>query len=179
MYVYTKFYGVPAWAVYMLYKMLILSLLIQLPCIVLSYIAGLLRYGALVFSVSPVLFLRSMLIVMIMLESVAAAVLKIQTEQTVIRRMTSENNDTFLLSPRKTFIFQDTGSFTRNYTFLCLKRYAKFYGIIFLIVGISALLMNRTADIGDTPQLPGQYTVNFPFKMEYEVFEQNFVHDKE
>ena len=30
-------------AVYMLYKMLILSLLIQIPCIVLSYIAGLLR----------------------------------------------------------------------------------------------------------------------------------------
>ena len=164
-------------AVYMLYKMLILSLLIQLPCIGLSYIAGLLRYGLLVFSVSPVLFLRSMLIVMIILESVAAAVLKIQTEQTVIRRMTSENNDTFLLSPRKTFIFQDTGSFTRDYAFLSLKRYAKFYGIIFLIVGISALLMNRTADIGDTPPLPGQYTVNFPFKMEYEVFEQNFVHD--
>ena len=164
-------------AVYMLYKMLILSLLIQLPCIGLSYIAGLLRYGLLVFSVSPVLFLRSMLIVMIMLESVAAAVLKIQTEQTVIRRMTSENNDTFLLSPRKTFIFQDTGSFTRDYTFLCLKRYAKFYGIIFLIVGISALLMNRTADIGDTPPLPGPYTVNFPYKMEYEIFEQNFVHD--
>ena len=164
-------------AVYMLYKMLILSLLIQIPCIVLSYITGLLRYGVLVFSVSPVLFLRSMLIVMIMLESVAAAVLKIQTEQTVIRRMTSENNDTFLLSPRKTFIFQDTGSFTRDYAFLCLKRYAKFYGIIFLIVGVSALLMNRTADIGDRPPLPGQYTVNFPFKMEYEVFEQNFVHD--
>jgi len=164
-------------AVYMLYKMLILSLLIQIPCIVLSYIAGLLRYGLLVFSVSPVLFLRSMLIVMIMLESVAAAVLKIQTEQTVIRRMTSENNDTFLLSPRKTFIFQDTGSFTRDYAFLCLKRYAKFYGIIFLIVGISALLMNRTADIGDTPPLPGQYTVTFPYKMEYEVFEHNFVHD--
>ena len=37
--------------------------------------------------------------------------------------------------------------------------------------------MNRTADIGDTPPLPGQYTVNFPYKMEYEVFEQNFVHD--
>jgi len=164
-------------AVYMLYKMLILSLLIQIPCIVLSYIAGLLRYGALVFSVSPVLFLRSMLIVMVMLESIAATVLKIQTEQTVIRRMTSENNDNFLLSPRKTFIFQDTGSFTRDYAFLSLKRYAKFYGIIFLIVGISALLINRTADIGDTPQLPGQYTVNFPFKMEYEVFEQNFVHD--
>ncbi|MBQ9718299.1 MAG: hypothetical protein IJV76_09920, partial [Clostridia bacterium] len=163
--------------VYMLYKMLILSLLIQLPCIVLSYIAGFLRYGVLVFSVSPVLFLRSMLIVMVMLESVAAAVLKIQTEQTVIRRMTSENNDNFLLSPRKTFIFKDTGSFTRDYAFLCLKRYAKFYGIIFLIVGISALLMNRTADIGDAPQLPGQYTVNFPYKMEYEIFEQNFVHD--
>ncbi|MBQ9718362.1 MAG: hypothetical protein IJV76_10245 [Clostridia bacterium] len=164
-------------AVYMLYKMLILSLLIQLPCIVLSYIAGLLRYGLLVFSVSPVLFLRSMLIVMVMLESVAAAILKIQTEQTVIRRMTSENNDNFLLSPRKTFIFQYTESFTRDYTFLCLKRYAKFYGIIFLIVGIAALLMNRTADIGDTPPLPGQYTVHFPYKMEYEVFEQNFVHD--
>ncbi len=164
-------------AVYMLYKMLILSLLIQIPCIVLSYIAGLLRYGLLVFSVSPILFLRSMLIVMVMLESVAAAVLKIQTEQTVIRRMTSENNDAFLLSPRKTFIFQDTESFTRDYAFLCLKRYAKFYGIIFLIVGISALLINRTADIGDTPSLPGQYTVNFPYKMEYEVFEQNFVHD--
>lgn len=164
-------------AVYMLYKMLILSLLIQLPCIVLSYIAGFLRYGLLVFSVSPVIFLRSMLIVMVMLESIAAAVLKIQTEQTVISRMTSENNDTFLLSPRKTFIFQYTESFTRDYTFLCLKRYAKFYGIIFLIVGISAVLMNRTAAIGDTPQLPGQYTVNFPFKMEYEIFEQNFVHD--
>lgn len=164
-------------AVYMLYKMLLLSLLIQIPCIVLSYIAGFLRYGVLVFSVSPVLFLRSMLIVMVMLESIAATVLKIQTEQTVIRRMTSENNDTFLLSPRKTFIFQDTGSFTRDYAFLCLKRYAKFYGIIFLIVGISAVLMNRTADIGDTPQLPEQYTVNFPYKMEYEVFEQNFVHD--
>jgi len=114
---------------------------------------------------------------MVMLESVAAAVLKIQTEQTVIRRMTSENNDTFLLSPRRTFIFQNTGSFTRDYAFLCLKRYAKFYGILFLIVGISALLMNRTADIGDTPPLPGQYTVHFPYKMEYEVFEQNFVHD--
>ncbi len=164
-------------AVYMLYKMLILSLLIQIPCIVLSYIAGFLRYGVLVFSVSPVIFLRSMLIVMVMLESIAAAVLKIQTEQTVIRRMTSENNDNFLLSPRKTFIFQDTESFTRDYAFLCLKRYAKFYGIIFLIVGISAVLMNRTADIGDTPQLPGQYTVNFPYKMEYEIFEQNFVHD--
>lgn len=162
---------------YMLYKMLVLSLLIQIPCMVLSYIAGLLRYGLLVFSVSPILFLRSMLIVMVMLESIAATVLKIQTEQTVIRRMTSENNDTFLLSPRKTFIFQDTGSFTRDYAFLCLKRYAKFYGIIFLIVGISAVLMNRTANIGDTPPLPGQYTVNFPFKMEYEVFEQNFVHD--
>ena len=164
-------------AVYMLYKMLIMSLLIQIPCIVLSYIAGFLRYGVLVFSVSPVLFLRSMLIVMVMLESIAATILKIQTEQTVIRRMTSENNDTFLLSPRKTFIFQNTGSFTRDYAFLCLKRYAKFYGIIFLIVGISAVLMNRTADIGDTPQLPGQYTVNFPYKMEYEVFEKNFVHD--
>ena len=164
-------------AVYMMYKMLILSLLIQLPCIVLSYIAGFLRYGLLVFSVSPILFLRSMLIVMVMLEIIAAAVLKIQTEQTVIRRMTSENNDNFLLSPRKTFIFQYTESFTRDYTLLCLKRYAKFYGIIFLIVGISALLMNRTADIGDTPPLPGQYTVNFPYKMEYEVFEQNFVHD--
>lgn len=164
-------------AVYMLYKMLILSLLIQIPCIVLSYIAGFLRYGVLVFSVSPVLFLRSMLIVIVMLETVAAAVLKIQTEQTVIRRMTSENNDTYLLSPRKTFIFQYTESFTRDYAFLCLKRYAKFYGIIFLIVGISAMLMHRTADIGDTPQLPGQYTVNFPYKMEYEIFEQNFVHD--
>lgn len=162
---------------YMLYKMLILSLLIQIPCMVLSYIAGFLRYGVLVFSVSPVLFLRSMLIVMVMLESIAATVLRIQTEQTVIRRMTSENNDTFLLSPRKTFTFQDTGSFTRDYAFLCLKRYAKFYGIIFLIVGISAVLMNRTADIGDTPQLPGQYTVHFPYKMEYEIFEQNFVHD--
>lgn len=164
-------------AVYMLYKMLILSLLIQIPCIVLSYITGLLRYGVLVFSVSPVIFLRSMLIVIVMLESIAATVLKIQTEQTVIRRMTSENNDTFLLSPRKTFIFQDTGSFTRDYTFLCLKRYAKFYGIIFLIVGTSAVLMNQTAEIGDTSQLPGQYTVNFPYKMEYEVFEHNFVHD--
>ena len=164
-------------AVYMLYKMLIMSLLIQIPCIVLSYIAGFLRYGVLVFSVSPVLFLRSMLIVMVMLESIAATILKIQTEQTVIRRMTSENNDTFLLSPRKTFIFQDTGSFTRDYTFLCLKRYAKYYSTIFLIVGISAVLMNRTAEIGDTPQLPGQYTVNFPYKMEYELFEQNFVHD--
>lgn len=30
-------------AIYMLYKMLILSLLIQIPCIVLSYIAGFLR----------------------------------------------------------------------------------------------------------------------------------------
>ena len=157
--------------------MLILSLLIQIPCIVLSYIAGFLRYGILVFSVSPILFLRSMLIVMVMLESIAATVLKIQTEQTVICRMTSENNDNYLLSPRKTFIFQDTGSFTRDYTLLCLKRYAKFYGIIFVIVGISALLMNRTADIGDTSSLPGQYTVNFPYKMEYEVFEQNFVHD--
>jgi len=163
--------------VYMLYKMLILSLLIQIPCIVLSYIAGFLRYGILVFSVSPILFLRSMLIVMVMLESIAATVLKIQTEQTVIRRMTSENNDNYLLSPRKTFIFQYTESFTRDYTLLCLKRYAKFYGIIFLIVGISALLMNRTADIGDTPSFPGQYTVNFPYKMEYEVFEQNFIHD--
>ena len=162
---------------YMLYKMLVLSLLIQIPCVVLSYIAGLLRYGVLVFSVSPILFLRSMLIVMVMLESVAATVLKIQTEQTVIRRMASENNDTFLLSPRKTFIFQDTGSFPRDYAFLCLKRYAKFYGIIFLMVGISALLMNRTTNIGDTPSLPGQYTVHFPYKMEYEIFEQNFVPD--
>lgn len=118
-----------------------------------------------------------MLIVMVMLESIAATVLKIQTEQTVIRRMTSENNDNFLRSPRKTFIFQYTESFTRDYAFRCLKRYAKFYSIIFLIVGISALLMNRTADIGDTPQLPGQYTVNFLYKMEYEIFEQNFVHD--
>lgn len=78
---------------YMLYKMLVLSLLIQIPCMVLSYIAGFLRYGLLVFSVSPVLFLRSMLIVMVMLESIAATVLKIQTEQTVIRRMTSENKE--------------------------------------------------------------------------------------
>lgn len=162
-------------SVYMLYKMLILSLLIQLPCIALSYIAGFLRYGTLVFSASPMIFVRSMCIVLIMLESVAAVVLKIQTEQTVIRRMTSENNDNYLFSPRKTHIFQTTDHFTREYTFLCLKRYAKFYSTVLLITVASALLMNSVTGLGDIPYLPAQYTVTFPYLMEYEIFEQNFI----
>ena len=159
---------------FLLYKLLLLCAVIQIPCAFLTTIIGLLLYGLRVFSVSPVIHLISMITILLIVPIPAARILAIRNRKSTIYRLSSTDNTPYVSSPRISHIFWNTDRFVLEYALVNLRRHVRFFCRL-AAAAVTFSFMIHIAGFLITPKedLP-QYTVNFPTVMEYEVYENRF-----
>ena len=162
---------------YMQYKMMLFVLLAQIPAVILSYFAGIAVYGRLMFRVPVWFFLRSAAISFVLVLVLTSVILKTQTVQTVIRRLTDENNESYVFSPRKGHIFWDPDRFFAEYTFLSLKRFVKYYALLLTLAAAATVCMNGIDRLNVPAEMPAEYEMIFSEGMEIEIYENGLSAD--
>lgn len=156
---------------YLQYKTALFALFSQIPAAFLSFVVGILIYGRIGLRVPPGIYPGSAVISFLLVLVLTAVILKYQTTRPVIRRLTDENNESWILSPRKGHIFGDPGRFLPEYTFIGLKRFAKFYGALALLSAVAAFGMNGVSRLNIPAESLPEFVMTFGDGMDVETYE--------
>ncbi len=161
--------------VFLLYKMLFLSLCIQIPGMVLTCLLGLCMYGSAVFHISPGIFLFSMTVILLLVPLAVRLLTRFRSRRPLITRLSGEENTMWLLSPRRSHIFRRQQRFFREYAGLNLLRYGKFFALFATAAILFTGMLYCTTRLVAPPEKEAQFTAAFPTVMEYPVYEERFV----
>lgn len=158
---------------FFVYKLLAIAIMIQLPCLLLTYGIGACLYGKKVLALLPHRFLPTFIILCVVVLLSAKIVTSHMNHKTVVQKLSSEDNSMLIHSPKLSHVFARVESFGREYTFVNILRHGKLYGIVgmvvLLFVGASAFLSYQSREA----PLPAQYTLSFPTMLEYEIWEEH------
>ena len=163
--------------VFLLYKMLFLSLCIQIPGAVLTYILGLCMYGSTVFFIHPGIYLFSMAVILLLVPLAVRLLTELRSHRPLIARLSGEDNTAYLISPGRSHLFRRPERFVREYAGLSFLRYGKFFALFTAAALVFTGMLFCTTRLVAEPEEGPQYTAEFPTVMEYPVYEGRFVPD--
>ena len=159
---------------YVTYKMILLMSLLQIPCVLCVYTIGFFVYGKIGFSVSPVLFIRSLTVGAIAIWLISNVVMRFFTHHhTAVGMLAASDIEAFISPPKYVITFEKRISNT-FYSVTNIWRFRRFIAtVIIMNVFITIMAQGYTKAakdvMGDT-----EFQVEFPTYMEYEVFENRF-----
>ncbi|MBQ8642730.1 MAG: hypothetical protein IJ480_11010 [Clostridia bacterium] len=162
--------------VFLLYKMLFLSLVIQIPCALLTYLLGFCMYGMIVFRIFPGIFLFSMMVILLLVPAVVRLETRFRIRRSVMERLTAEDNSAWMLSPGRSRVFRQE-RFAWTYAWLNLLRHGKYFAFFISAAVVFSILFRLTAMLVAPPADVPQYTAEFSVMMEYAVYEEQFAPD--
>lgn len=157
---------------YLQYKTAFFVLFSQVPAAFLSFVVGILIYGRIGLRIPFGIYFNSAVISFLLVLVLTAVILKYQTTRTVISRLTDENNESWILSPRKGHIFWDPDRFLPEYTFINLKRFVKFYTALALLSAVAALGINGVSRLNIPAESPPEFVITFGEGMDVETYEE-------
>lgn len=158
---------------FLAYKLLVITIGVQIPCLLLTYGIGACLYGKKVLALLPHRFLLTFFIMCMVVLWSAWIVTAHMNHKTVVQKLSSEDNSMLIHSPRVSHVFAHRDTFWKEYTIVNILRHGKFYGIacmvVVLFVGTAVFLSYQSRETS----LPAQFTLSFPEMMEYEIWEES------